>query len=67
MITGVVSTRQGATIRLAVRDAGGREHEVEAILDTGFKFNGSVTSSPTVIAAFCFTPNDTGASRRRSG
>ena len=50
MITGVVSTRQGATIRLAVRDAGGREHEVEAILDTGF--NGSVTLPPAVIAAF---------------
>ena len=33
---------------MAVRDPGGREHEVEAILDTGF--NGSVTLPAGLIA-----------------
>ncbi len=49
MITGVVNRRHEAMIRLPVRDADGREQEVEAIIDTGF--NGSLTLSPTVIAA----------------
>ena len=49
MITGVVSAQRGATLRLAVQDAGGREQDVDAILDTGF--NGSLTLPPAVIGA----------------
>lgn len=49
MITGVVNARHEATIRLSVHCANGEEHEVKAILDTGF--SGSLTLSPAVIAA----------------
>ena len=49
MITGEVNVHHEATIRLPVRDADGREQEVEAILDTGF--NGSLTLPPAVIPA----------------
>ena len=49
MILGVVNARYEATIRLPVRDAAGREHEIEALLDTGF--NGSLTLPPATIAA----------------
>ena len=39
MILGVVNAHSEATILLPVRDAAGHEHEIEAVLDTGF--NGS--------------------------
>jgi clan AA aspartic protease len=47
MILGVVNIRREATIRLPVRDTTGREHEIEAILDTGF--NGSLTLPPAIV------------------
>lgn len=47
MILGVVNIRREATIRLPVRDTTGREHEIEAILDTGF--NGSLTLPPAMV------------------
>jgi clan AA aspartic protease len=48
MITGVVNADREATIRLPVQDVSGREHEIEAVLDTGF--NGSLTLPPALIA-----------------
>jgi predicted aspartyl protease len=48
MITGAVNARLEATIRLPVRDAAGQDHEIEAIVDTGF--TGSLTLPPVVIA-----------------
>ncbi|MBI3802064.1 MAG: clan AA aspartic protease [Deltaproteobacteria bacterium] len=49
MITGVVTARHEAMIRLSVHHGNGQEQEVEAILDTGF--SGSLTLPPAVIAA----------------
>jgi len=49
MITGIVNAHYEATIPLPVRDANGREQEIEAILDTGF--DGSLTLPPDIIAA----------------
>ena len=50
MITGRVNVYGEATIRLPVRGADRREHEIEAILDTGF--TGSLTLPSTEIALF---------------
>jgi clan AA aspartic protease len=36
MITGVVTSFDEATIRLTVRGPTGQEHEIEAVIDTGF-------------------------------
>jgi len=36
MITGVVTPFDEATIRRTVRGPTGREHEIEAVIDTGF-------------------------------
>ena len=47
MITGTVTSLREATIHFPVRDAHGREHEVEAILDTGF--TGSLTLPMNII------------------
>lgn len=49
MIIGLVNAHTGATIRLPVRAADGREREIEGILDTGF--NGSLTLPPAMIAS----------------
>ncbi len=49
MITGTVNGRHEVVIRLPVRDSAGQEHEVEAILDTGF--TGSLTLPPSLIAS----------------
>ena len=49
MIAGVVSDVLDATIPLSVRDAGGRFHEVTAVVDTGF--NGFLMIPPAVIRA----------------
>ncbi len=46
MITGMVQGN-AATIHLAIKDANGREHEIEAIVDTGF--SGSLTLPPAMI------------------
>jgi clan AA aspartic protease len=48
MITGVVKSDEGR-IRLKVKGLRGGEHEVEAIIDTGF--TASLTLPPPVIAA----------------
>jgi clan AA aspartic protease len=48
MITGTVNARHELLIRLPVRNAAGKEQEVEAVLDTGF--SGSLTLPPAVIA-----------------
>ena len=53
MITGRVDQSLEAIIRLPVIDATGREHEVEAVLDTGF--NGSLTLPPPLIANLALT------------
>jgi clan AA aspartic protease len=53
MITGVVNPRREATIPLTVRDAGGREHAVEGVIDTGF--NGSLTLPPALISMLGLT------------
>ena len=49
MITGVVTARREATIRLIVRGTSGQEQEVEAVIDTGF--NGWFSLPPAIIAA----------------
>jgi clan AA aspartic protease len=49
IITGTVNARQEILIHLPVRDATGTEHDVEAILDTGF--NGALTLPPALIAS----------------
>ena len=49
MITGGVSRSLEAIVRLPVRDVTDREHEVEAVLDTGF--NGGLTLPPSLIAS----------------
>ena len=36
MITGVVNANREAIIRLIVRRIDGHEHEIEAVIDTGF-------------------------------
>jgi clan AA aspartic protease len=48
MIIGVVQARE-ARIDVIVRGAGGREREVEAVIDTGF--TGSLTLPPSLVAA----------------
>ncbi len=47
MITGVVTPDRLAVIRLTVRGPAGQEHEIEAILDTGF--DGWLTLPPSLI------------------
>ena len=48
MITGTVNGQFEIVIQLRVRDSAGQEHEVEAILDTGF--TGSLTLPPSLIS-----------------
>jgi clan AA aspartic protease len=45
MMTGIVNSNREATIRLVVRSAHGREHEIEAIIDTGFTGSLSLPSA----------------------
>ena len=49
MIIGVVNANREATIRLVVRGANGQEHEIEAVIDTGF--TGFLTLPATLIAS----------------
>jgi clan AA aspartic protease len=49
MITGTVNGRFEMVIKLPVRDSVGQEHEIEAILDTGF--TGSLTLPPSLIGS----------------
>lgn len=48
MITGGVTVEREAVIRLAVHGPGGQEHQVEAVVDTGF--NGCFSLPPPLIA-----------------
>lgn len=47
MIIGVVNANREATLRLVVRGANGHEHELEAVIDTGF--TGFLTLPPSLI------------------
>jgi clan AA aspartic protease len=49
MISGTVNSRYEIVIPFSIRDSGGQEHSVEAILDTGY--NGSLSLPTVVIAA----------------
>ena len=48
MIAGRVNSRYEIVFQISIQDAGGNEHEVEAVLDTGF--NGSLTLPPAMIS-----------------
>lgn len=48
MITGTVNTAREAVVRLKVEDTAGLEHEVEAVIDTGY--TGALLLPPTLIA-----------------
>lgn len=50
MITGTITARHEMVIKLALRNSAGQEHEVDAVLDTGF--TGSLTFPRSLIAAF---------------
>ena len=49
MITGTVTPDREAVLRLAIRDAGGQEHEQTVIIDTGY--NGWLTLPPNLVAS----------------
>lgn len=49
MIQGVVTPDREAVIRLVVRGSQGQEHEVEAVIDTGF--NDYLTLPPDLVTA----------------
>jgi clan AA aspartic protease len=49
MITGVVDDLRQAIVQLPVLDADGHQHEVAAIIDTGF--TGQLTMPPELVAA----------------
>jgi clan AA aspartic protease len=49
MVTGTVNARYEMMIKLPVRNSTGQEHEIEAVLDSGF--TGSLTLPPSLIAS----------------
>lgn len=49
MITGIVTGAREAVISLTVRGPNGQEHEIEAVIDTGF--DGSLTLPPALVTA----------------
>lgn len=53
MITGVVSGRLEAVVRLRVRGPGGFERDVDTVIDSGF--TASLTLSATTVAALRLT------------
>jgi len=53
MIIGVVNANREAIIRLMVRGANGEEHEIDALIDTGF--TGFLTLPSTLIASLGLT------------
>jgi clan AA aspartic protease len=50
---GTVNTNLDPLIRLTVRDDGGRPHDIEALVDTGF--NGFLTLPPPLVAVLGLT------------
>lgn len=48
MMTGVVTARREAILRLTLHDANGQEHVYDTVIDTGY--NGTLTLPPDVIA-----------------
>src|SRR5262245_33938259 len=48
MITGTVTAAREAVIRLTIRDPAGLEHEVEAVIDTGY--NGTLLLPPALVS-----------------
>jgi len=53
MISGVVNGNLEATIRLLLREPGGQEQEIDAVIDTGF--NGFLTLSPALVRQLSLT------------
>ncbi|HEY7547429.1 MAG TPA: clan AA aspartic protease [Blastocatellia bacterium] len=53
MIAGTVNASRDAIIRLPVRGPGGHEHEIDAVIDTGF--NGFLTLPPSMITALALS------------
>jgi clan AA aspartic protease len=53
MITGSVTARRAAIVLLTLRGPGGREENVEAVVDTGF--DGELALPPAVIARLGFS------------
>src|SRR5207247_318859 len=49
MMNGSVNADLEALLRLHVQDAGGQDHEVETVIDTGF--NGFLTLPPALLAS----------------
>jgi clan AA aspartic protease len=49
VIVGAVTNRHEPVVRLAVRNSAGADHDLEAILDTGF--NGFLTLPPALVAS----------------
>src|SRR5436190_16264135 len=48
MITGTVNSAREAVVRLTVQDPAGQEHEVEAVIDTGY--NGALLLPPALVS-----------------
>ena len=48
-MTGMVTARREAILRLTLRDVGGQEHTYNTVMDTGY--NGWLTLPPSVVAA----------------
>lgn len=59
MIQGVVTVDKEPIVRIVVRDASGRDHAHDAVVDTGF--TGWLTLPPSVIAALNLTWREWGA------
>jgi clan AA aspartic protease len=57
MIRGEITPDREPLIRLVVRGPGGREDQMEAVVDTGF--NGYLTLAPARVAVLSLTPHGT--------
>ena len=52
MMTGIVTARREAILRISLRDADGQEHSYDSVVDTGY--TGCVTIPRSVIASLGF-------------